>query len=215
MSWLLVAACACLVAVFCATLEFCRFRQRNKHQLRLKAYFGLCADKSRRPKLRLPWLRRGSAKADSGRFLVELPQLLEVLCMGLRAGLGFDAAFALYVEQFRGSLAGLCKEQFRIWSRGLESRERCLNKLARQVNLAEFSRFVNIVTRAMGHGASMTELLLDLAAQSRQSYREMYQTRIAKAPVKMLLPTSGLILPAMLLLVMGPIVLGASSGGGL
>jgi tight adherence protein C len=90
-----------------------------------------------------------------------------------------------------------------------------LNKLARQVNLAEFSRFVNIVTRAMGHGASMTELLLDLAAQSRQSYREMYQTRIAKAPVKMLLPTSGLILPAMLLLVMGPIVLGASSGGGL
>ena len=53
----------------------------------------------------------------------------------------------------------------------------------------------------------MTELLIDLAQEARREYRALQQEKVAKAPVKMLLPTGALILPAMLLLVMGPIVL--------
>ena len=40
----------------------------------------------------------------------------------------------------------------------------------------------------------------------------MLEERVAKAPVKMMLPTGTLILPAMLLLVMGPILLELAGG---
>ena len=46
-----------------------------------------------------------------------------------------------------------------------------------------------------------------LSAEARNQYRAACEEKIAKAPVKMLMPTGALILPAMLLLVMGPILL--------
>ena len=140
-------------------------------------------------------------------YVAELPQMLEIIALGVRSGLGFDQAFALYARRFDTPLAKVCCERLEIWERGLISREQGLKELASLINLPLFDRFVSTVLRALNYGAALNTLLLDLAAQTRKAYRAEQQEIVAKAPVKMLLPTGALILPAMLLLVIGPILL--------
>jgi len=53
----------------------------------------------------------------------------------------------------------------------------------------------------------LADNLDDAAAEARANYRTARQESVAKAPVKMMLPTSTLILPAMLILVLGPVLL--------
>jgi len=154
-------------------------------------------------KQRLAERRRHLARSYSA----ELPRMLEVLALGLRTGLGFDQAFALYVHRFETPLARACLERFTLWERGLVPREQGLRELAAQIDLAMFNRFAATAVRSLNYGAPMTELLLSLADETRKAYRASQQELIAKAPVKMLLPTGALILPAMLLLVIGPILL--------
>jgi tight adherence protein C len=51
------------------------------------------------------------------------------------------------------------------------------------------------------------------ARDARVSYRTARQEEVAKAPVKMMIPTGVLILPAMLILVLGPVLLELIGGG--
>jgi tight adherence protein C len=140
-------------------------------------------------------------------FERDLPALLEVVALGMQAGMGFDQAFALYTERFATPLALCCRESLDVWRKGLKSRDEGMRQLAEQVDTPSFRHFCSSVLRALRFGAPMTQLLLDLAREARKEYRAERQELVAKAPVKMLLPTGTLILPAMLLLVMGPIVL--------
>jgi tight adherence protein C len=133
--------------------------------------------------------------------------MLEVIALGMRSGLAFDAAFALYVHRFATPLAVVCRERFDVWEKGLMPREQGLKELARVVDVPIFARFAATASRALSYGAPMTRLLLELAAEARKAYRLEQQEAVAKAPVKMLLPTGALILPAMLLLVIGPILM--------
>jgi tight adherence protein C len=151
--------------------------------------------------------RRKEEKRRTASFERDLPALLEVVALCMQAGMGFDQSFALYTERFDTPLARCCREELNIWQKGLESREEGMRRLAERVNTASFRHFCSSVLRALRFGAPMTQLLLDLAREARKEYRAKRQELVAKAPVKMLLPTGALILPAMLLLVMGPIIL--------
>jgi tight adherence protein C len=137
----------------------------------------------------------------------ELPRMLEILALGMQSGLSFDAAMALYVRRFNTPLAGFCLEQFDVWERGLISREVGLHNLAAKLELPLFGRFVSTAIRALNYGAPMAPMLKDYAIEARKIYRDKQRELVAKAPVKMLIPTGALILPAMLMLVIGPILL--------
>lgn len=152
---------------------------------------------------------RGRRKDERRRasFERDLPALLEVVALGMQAGMGFDQAFELYTERFETPLARCCRESLSVWQKGLRSRDEGMRELAEQVGTSSFRHFCSSVLRALRFGAPMTQLLLDLAQEARKEYRAKCQEQVAKAPVKMLLPTGALILPAMLLLVMGPIML--------
>ena len=51
-----------------------------------------------------------------------------------------------------------------------------------------------------------------LSSEARAVRRAKLEERVAKAPVKVLLPVGTLILPAMLILIMGPIMLDLIQG---
>jgi tight adherence protein C len=154
-----------------------------------------------------PLLSRREEKRRSASFERDLPALLEVVALGMQAGMGFDQAFALYTERFETPLARCCKESLDVWQKGLKSRDEGMRQLAVRVGTPSFRQFCSSALRALRFGAPMTQLLADLAREARKEYRAKRQELVAKAPVKMLLPTGALILPAMLLLVMGPIIL--------
>ena len=58
----------------------------------------------------------------------------------------------------------------------------------------------------------MAENLSLLAVEARAIRKGKLEERVAKAPVKMMLTVATLILPAMLMLVMGPIMLDLMEG---
>jgi tight adherence protein C len=153
------------------------------------------------------WQKRREKERLLASFERDLPACLEVIALGMQAGMGFDQAFALYTERFDTPLARLCRESLGVWQKGLKSRDEGMRELSNRISTPAFRHFSSSVLRALRFGAPMTQLLIDLAQEARKEYRAKRQELVAKAPVKMLLPTGVLILPAMLLLVMGPIIL--------
>lgn len=136
-----------------------------------------------------------------------LSEMLEVVALGLRSGLSFENALGLYVTHFDCPLAaGMAVAQAQ-WGCGLVSREEALRTLAASYRSLLFGRVVETIIRAIRFGSSLADNLDDAAREARAHYRTARQESVAKAPVKMMLPTSALILPAMLILVLGPVLL--------
>lgn len=142
----------------------------------------------------------------------DLSEMLEVVALGLRSGLSFDRGFALYGAHFDSPLARACSGAQRAWSLGLTNREDALRDLAASYDSPMLSRVVESIVRSLRFGSSLAEGLESAAAEARAVHRADVEERVAKAPVKMMVPTGTLILPAMLLLVLGPVLLELMEG---
>lgn len=142
----------------------------------------------------------------------DLSEMLEVVALGLRSGLSFDRSFGLYADHFDTRFADECAQAVRVWSSGLATREEALRSLAASYDSPLLARVVENVVRSLRFGASLAEGLELSAAEARAIHRAHVEERVAKAPVKMMVPTGTLILPAMLLLVLGPVLLELMEG---
>ena len=141
-----------------------------------------------------------------------LSEALDVLCLGLRSGLSFDYALKLYCRYFPGVLAGEMERALGEWGSGLKPREQALREVAAGYDSAVFQRVVESVIRSMRFGSPLADELESLAAEARQRHRADVEEKVMKAPVKMMLPVGALILPSMLILVLGPVLLGMVGG---
>ena len=83
-----------------------------------------------------------------------------------------------------------------------------LLELGMRSGVASLERFASNVVRCLRFGSPMNRMLEALASEARGCYRAKMEEKVAKAPVKMLVPTAVLILPAMLIVVMAPVFLG-------
>lgn len=137
----------------------------------------------------------------------DLARMLEVVVLGLRGGLSFDRALAYFCEFFDCSLSRSCSVAQTQWSHGLLSREEALKSLASSYDSKLVSRAISSINRSLRYGTSLADDLTSAAASARAQRRARLEEQIAKAPVKMLLPVGALMLPAMLILVVGPILL--------
>lgn len=73
-------------------------------------------------------------------------------------------------------------------------------------------QIVENIIRSLRYGSSLTQNLEEAAIQARKQYKAKQEEIVAKAPVKMMLPTGTLILPAMLIMVLGPVILEIING---
>lgn len=141
-----------------------------------------------------------------------LPEMLEVVALGLRSGLSFDRSLRLYGEHFPSSFAQACASAQSSWSLGLRTREEALRDLSRSYRSDQLERTVERIVRSLRFGSALAPDLEAAAAEARSRHRAQVEERVAKAPVKMMVPTGALILPAMLILVLGPILLELMQG---
>lgn len=142
-----------------------------------------------------------------------LPEMLEVMALCMRSGLSIDASISIYSKHFDTMLSHELETCRRKWSSGLELREEALRKLASTYDSVVFGRVVDTIVRSVRFGSSMAASLESDASEARSAFRSSREERIAKAPVKMMIPTGVLILPAMLIMVLGPILLEFIEGG--
>lgn len=136
-----------------------------------------------------------------------VPEMVDAIALGMRSGLSFESAFRMYCTRFDDALAKECMTTLRTWESGLVDRDEALRELGRKCGSPSLARFGDNVVRCLRFGSPMGHMLEVLASESRSSYRAAMEEKVAKAPVKMLAPTAGLILPAMLILIMAPVIL--------
>lgn len=137
----------------------------------------------------------------------QIDVMADIVAMGVRAGLSFDAALDLYCAKFDNSLTHhLCEARLE-WKSGLASRKEALATLSSHIGSKALRRFSETSLQAIHHGSPLADMLGRFSADIRQRRRAAIERQIAKTPVKLLIPTGICILPAMLILVMGPVLL--------
>jgi tight adherence protein C len=134
---------------------------------------------------------------------MELPNVLDLLCVSVEAGLGFDAALGKVVEKMEGPLVeeiSLVTQEMRIG----ESRPQALRNFAERVDLQETTSFARSIIQADQLGISLGRILRVQAQDMRNRRQMAAEEKAMKAPIKMLFPTVLFIFPAMFIVTVGP-----------
>jgi tight adherence protein C len=145
----------------------------------------------------------------------ELPNVLDLLCVSVEAGLGFDAALVKLSERMQGPLVdefNLVLHEMRIG----ESRAAALKNLSERVEVPEVSQFCRAIIQADQLGIALSRILRVQSHDMRIKRQLAAEEKAMKAPIKMLFPTVMFIFPAMFVVALGPAALNlmkAFSGG--
>jgi len=145
----------------------------------------------------------------------DLPNVLDLLCVSVEAGLGFDAAVSKLSERMEGPLVdefGLVLHEMRIG----ESRSAALKSLSDRVDVPEIAQFCRAIIQADQLGIALSRILRVQSHDMRVRRQLAAEEKAMKAPVKMLFPTVVFIFPSMFVVALGPaaISLLTTFGGG-
>ena len=138
--------------------------------------------------------RRDRSRRFSEECRKGVPEMLDIITLGLSAGLSFDASLDLYCSRFETELSRLLDRTRLSWSLGLDSRAGALE------------RFSMAVVESLTFGAPLADTLVRQAKAIRADHRHRVEEAIEKAPVKLLIPMGVLVLPAMLVAILGPLL---------
>ncbi|WP_156119182.1 type II secretion system F family protein [Modestobacter caceresii] len=137
----------------------------------------------------------------------ELPDVLDQMMIAVEAGLGFDAAFARAAATGRGALTDeLVRTQYDIAAG--RPRRAAYEALATRTQAADLRRFVGAVNKAEAYGIPLADVLWVQADEMRVKRRQRAEEQAMKVPVEVTFPLMVCILPALLIIVVGPAAMG-------
>lgn len=160
------------------------------------------------------WLRDATKRRQAS-FAKDFPFFLDVLVLGMKAGLTFMAAIEQSIDQLRD---GPVREEFARMLRETRTglaRRVALDRLAARVMLPAVTNFVAAVTQAEETGGSLGDVLADQARQRRHERFARAEKLANQAPVKMLLPLIALLFPITFIIIGFPIVIQLIESGAL
>lgn len=152
------------------------------------------------------WLRDSTRKRQA-KFEKEFPFFLDVLVLGMKAGLTFTAAIEQSIEQLRD---GPVRDEFSRYLRETRTgvaRRIALDRLAARVMIPAVTNFTASVIQAEETGGSLGDVLADQARQRRQERFLRAEKLANQAPVKMLFPLIALLFPITFIIIGFPIVI--------
>ena len=151
-------------------------------------------------------LEQQSKQALRDSCMNDLPEMVDILSLSLGAGLSIDQAFEWYLTNFETPLAGEFRRAEQAYQVGMLSRMKAFEELAESLQEEAVLRFVNALRQAFTLGSALGPAL-EMLSQDVRKYRvARIEERIAKTPVKILPPLGLCIVPAVLILLMGPIM---------
>jgi tight adherence protein C len=140
--------------------------------------------------------------------------LIDTITLSVAAGLSFDQSLAMYVEKNEGILAQHFDQALRYWQTGLKPRSEALDDLVTELESREVARFISALQQSLVLGTALVYVLEAQGSEARDAHRQHLETKIAKTPVKMLIPTATCIVPSLLMLILGPVVIDVMQGLG-
>lgn len=153
-----------------------------------------------------------SARHRTEKIDYEVPELVDLLVTTIEAGVGFGTSLQLCARRVRDPLGQELRLTLREQAMGLSMNDALENMLARTARSASMRAFIQAIVQGETLGVSIGKTLRDLAVDMRKRRRQIAEERAQKAPVKLLFPLTFLILPAMLIVILGPAVRAISHG---
>jgi tight adherence protein C len=135
-----------------------------------------------------------------------LPDALDLLTISVEAGLPFDGAMQRVAEKWDNELSRAFERMLQEMRVG-KSRREALRAMADRIEVPDMTSFVAALVQADQLGISIAKILRVQSEQMRIKRRQRAEEKAQQAPVKMLLPMTFLIFPAILVVILGPAVL--------
>jgi tight adherence protein C len=134
-----------------------------------------------------------------------LPDALDMLTIGVEAGLAFESALLRVGEQWDNALT----EEFRRTVSELRvgvPRNEALRHMAERNGVPELTTFIAVLIQSNMLGMSIAQVLHTQADQMRLKRRQMAEEQAHSATVKIVLVLVLFIFPAMFIVILGPVV---------
>ena len=140
------------------------------------------------------------------KIVKQLPEVLDLMCVSVQAGLTFDAAVKKIVQRTHGPLIDELREALDDMSMGV-ARRMALKSMANRCEVPELSLFVSSIVQAERLGTSISNTLTIQADNMRERRRQSIKEEALKAPIKILFPLVMFIFPALFVVILVPVIL--------
>jgi tight adherence protein C len=141
-----------------------------------------------------------------------LPKAADIMVVAVEAGLTLDKAMSLYTERFPGPLGDeliRVQEDIRIGYRRGDAFRAAISR----VDIEDLSRFLGAILLAERFGVPVAMVLRNQSQELKQLRSQRIRESSMKAPIKMLIPTVALIMPALFIILLGPMAIVMATGG--
>lgn len=145
----------------------------------------------------------------------DMPFFIDLLALSVEAGLDFFGAIQKIVDKVADKESVLAAE-FQIVLKDIKigsSKAEALKEMAARLDMNEITSFVAVLIDAEASGSSISQVLKDQSVQMRLERFVRAEKAGARASQLILLPLMLFILPAVFIMVFGPVVLQMMGGG--
>jgi len=152
--------------------------------------------------LPLLWVRN-TVSGRKREIMRSLPNALDMLTIGVEAGLAFESALLRVVERWDNALS----QEFRraiVEMRVGTPREEALERLAERADVPDLCTFVAVLVQSTQLGVSIADVLHIQAAQIREKRRLRAEELARQAGIKIMFPLVFFIFPSMFVVLLGP-----------
>ena len=154
----------------------------------------------------LPWYwLRSKAKKRQKAILRALPDALDMLTIGVEAGLAFESALLRVGEQWDNALTLELRRVVREMRMGT-GRNEALRRLVDRTGVEDLSTFVAVLIQSSQLGVSIAHVLHSQAAQMREVRRQRAEELARQASVKIVVVLVFFIFPSLFIVILGPAV---------
>ena len=152
------------------------------------------------------WLsrRREQRKKEIAKAL---PNALDMLTIGVEAGLAFESAMMRVAQHWDNALTRELRRAV-LEMRVGTPRDAALQHMADRVEVPELRTFVAVLVQSSQLGVGIASVLHSQAAIMREKRRQRAEELARQAAVKMAIPLVLLIFPAMFVVILGPAIPG-------
>jgi tight adherence protein C len=151
------------------------------------------------------WWLRHRIKARREQVTNDLPDLLDLMTISVAAGLGLEQAMQVSCARFESPVCHELRLTLREMELGL-SRHDALENMKLRTDIDDLVTFSVVLSQADALGLPIGRVLQAQADEMRDKRRQRAREKAAKVPIKILFPLALCFLPAILIVVLGPIV---------
>jgi tight adherence protein C len=146
---------------------------------------------------------RRSASARIDRAIMELPEIIDLLVVGLSAGVGIYRSVELVTLRARGEIANELRKVLRGVEFGAAFGSE-IKKLPEALPHPLIAEFANKIALATERGTPLAQMLSDQSQSVRSEIRNRLLRQVGKNETRMLIPLVFLILPVTVLFAIYP-----------